>query len=270
MVLPLIHLTMVQKIENRSYPRTYPFTVPTIHALDQITFTHPVTFLVGENGTGKSTLLEAIAATAGSIRVGESIQNDEEMRSARELAKYLKLTWRIKTRKGFFLRAEDFITYTKQISNLRKEMEQELIEVEKTFKNKSQLSRKLAEIPYKRSLYEMESMYEGKLEQKSHGESFLQFFQARFQPKGLYLLDEPETPLSPLKQIAFLSMLNEMVNQDAQFIIATHSPIIMAYPDAVIYSFDQIPPVQVSYHNLEHVKLTRDFLNAPEQFLRHL
>lgn len=116
----------------------------------------------------------------------------------------------------------------------------------------------------------MESQYQGKLEHKSHGESFLQFFKSRFQSNGLYLLDEPETPLSPLKQIAFISMLKEMVEQNAQFIIATHSPIIMAFPGAAIYSFDHAPLSQVQYNQLEHVNLTRDFLNTPEQFLRHL
>ena len=101
-------------------------------------------------------------------------------------------------------------------------------------------------------------------------ESFLTLFQARFVPGGLYLLDEPEAALSPLRQLGFLSMLKEMLAQDAQFIIATHSPILMAYPKATILSFDHAPLQPVSYDDLEHVTLTRDFLNNPAAFLRHL
>lgn len=266
-----IHLTTIKLDSTGNAWDQYPFNVPIIRTFSHMELHTPVTFFVGENGSGKSTLLEAIAANIGSIRVGEqSIESDEEMAPARSLAKHLKLIWKIKTRRGLFLRAEDFITYTKQLSMIRKEMENELLQAKQDYKDRSILARNLAQLPYKRSIAEMEKQYQGKLEHKSHGESFLQFFQSRFQPNGLYLLDEPETPLSPLKQIAFISILKQMVEQGAQFIIATHSPIIMAYPGATIYSFDHNLLTQVQYNQLEHVNLTRDFLNTPEQFLRHL
>src|SRR5205085_10529859 len=105
---------------------------------------------------------------------------------------------------------------------------------------------------------------------RSHGESFLNLFQSRFVPGGLYLLDEPEAPLSPQRQLALLSMLKEMVNEDAQFIIATHSPILMAFPEAMILSFDVHPIKEVMWEEIEHVSLTRAFLNNPSSFLRHL
>ncbi|HAZ44940.1 MAG TPA: hypothetical protein DCZ55_10825, partial [Cyanobacteria bacterium UBA11371] len=108
------------------------------------------------------------------------------------------------------------------------------------------------------------------LDANSHGESFLKLFQSRFVPGGLYLLDEPEAPLSPLRQLAFLSMLKDMVNQDSQFIIATHSPILMAFPQASILSFDSYPVKEVPYDQLEQVTLTKAFLNNPESYLRHL
>ena len=92
----------------------------------------------------------------------------------------------------------------------------------------------------------------------------------RFVPGGLYLLDEPEAPLSPMRQLGFLSLLKDMVQQDSQFIIATHSPILMAFPEASIYSFDTAPLTRLAYDDLEHVNLTRDFLNDPQAFLRHL
>ena len=116
----------------------------------------------------------------------------------------------------------------------------------------------------------MEVRYGVDLDANSHGQSFLKLFQSRFVPGGLYLLDEPEAPLSPQSQLAFLAMLKDMVAQESQFIIATHSPIILAFPEATIYSFDAIPVRCVAYESLEHVSLTRDFLASPERFLRHL
>ena len=108
------------------------------------------------------------------------------------------------------------------------------------------------------------------LDANSHGESFLKLFQARFVPGGLYLLDEPEAPLSPQRQLSLLAMVKEMIGEGAQFIIATHSPILMAFPDAQILSFDAHPVREIAYDEVEHVALTRRFLNNPQSFLRHL
>ena len=116
----------------------------------------------------------------------------------------------------------------------------------------------------------MERRYGDGLDSQSHGESFLALFQSRFVPGGLYLLDEPEAPLSPLHQLSLLAAIKAMVEQDAQFVIATHSPIVMAYPGATILNFDTTPVSPVGYDDLEHVNLMRDFLNGPEAFLRHL
>jgi predicted ATPase len=116
----------------------------------------------------------------------------------------------------------------------------------------------------------MEQRYGVDLDANSHGQSFLRLFQSRFVPGGLYLLDEPEAPLSPQSQLALLAMIGEMVAQHAQFIIATHSPMVLAYPDAQIYSFDSIPIRPVAYEALDHVRLTRDFLNAPDRYLNQL
>jgi predicted ATPase len=114
-------------------------------------------------------------------------------------------------------------------------------------------------------------MYGDDLDAYSHGESYFTLFQARFRPGGLYLLDEPEAPLSPLRQIALLSMLKGMIEEGgAQFIIATHSPILMAYPGAAILSFDGGALHPVAYAEVEHVAVTRAFLQSPERFLRHL
>jgi len=137
------------------------------------------------------------------------------------------------------------------------------------YAGRSAYARGLATGPVAASLAELEDRYGADLDANSHGESFLQLFQSRVVPGGLYLLDEPETPLSPQSQLALMAMLKEMV-EDSQFIIATHSPMLLAFPGAEIYTFDAPPLRRVEYEDLEHVRLTRDFLNAPEAFLRHL
>jgi predicted ATPase len=249
----------------------YPFTLPLVRSFERLLFNSPITFFVGENGTGKSTLLSAIAAAIGSIVVGsDGIDTDSDFAAARELAPHLKLTWNVRTRKGFFLRAEDFINYTKQLARMRIEMEADIRQVDKTYATRSQFTRDLAKMPFSGSLQALRNSYGDGLDKQSHGESFFNLFHSRFVPGGIYLLDEPETPLSPLKQLSLISMIRDMENQGSQFIIATHSPILMAYPGATILSFDDLPARPVPYSELEHVNLTRDFLNHPDRFLRHL
>lgn len=268
----MIHL---KSIAMREIPdgraNEFPLNVPIIKSLDELQLDCPVTILVGENGTGKSTLLEGIAVAVGSITVGsENIEFDKTLEHARRLSKYIKLTWNIKTRKGFFLRSEDFFNYARKMSETKAEMETRLRELDEEYKNKSAYALSYAKMPYAGSLVQMKEMYGEGLDANSHGEGFLKLFQSRFVPGGLYILDEPEVPLSPMRQLAFISMIKEMINENSQFIIATHSPILMAFPGAEIISFDHTPISRVKYEELEHVRLTRDFLNNPEQFLRHL
>lgn len=250
----------------------FPFTVPVIRALPTLRFTTPVTFLVGENGSGKSTFLEALASAANSISVGsDELDRDTSLAKVRTLGKALKLAWSKRTRNGFFLRAEDYFGYAKRLARIRQELEAEVVEIDEEYKNRSAYARSLAKMAHIGQLHALRTRYNGDLDERSHGESFFTFFKARFVPDGLYLLDEPEAPLSPLRQLGFLSLLKEMVEQhNAQFIIATHSPILMAYPGAEILSFDQSPVAPVAYDDLEHVSLTRDFLNNREAFLRQL
>lgn len=268
----MLHLRCVE-LDDKRLPAEvrYPFTLPLFRSFESLQFTTPVTFFVGENGTGKSTLLSAIAAAIGSTTVGnERIDTDPDLIHARELSNYIKLSWNVRTRKGFFLRAEDFINYTKQLSRLRSEMEQDLRDADVLYGNRSEYVRNLAKMPFAGQLNALRESYGDGLDKQSHGESFFSLFHARFVPGGVYLLDEPETPLSPLKQLSLISMLKDMEGQGGQFIIATHSPILMAYPGATILSFDAPPVKSVTYSELEHVKLTRDFLNNPDAFLRHL
>jgi predicted ATPase len=236
-----------------------------------IEFDAPVTFFVGENGSGKSTLLESLAIATGLPAVAStSVREDETLAPQQTLAAALRLSWNKRTHRGFFLRAEDFFGFAKSLSRLRQEMQQRIADLETEYKDRSAHARGLAMGPAAASLAEMESRYGENLDANSHGQAFFQLFRSRFVPGGLYLLDEPETPLSPLSQLAFLSMLKGMVEEDAQFIIATHSPILLALPGARILDFDAKPISWATYEELEHVRLTREFLADPERFLRRL
>jgi predicted ATPase len=249
----------------------YPFTVPVIQSLTELEFTAPVTFFVGENGSGKSTLLEAIACAANLPTAGSaSADKDSSLEGARQLARHLRLSWRHKKKRGFFLRAEDFFGYVKRMNQTRSELEREMKAVDEEYVGRSETAKGLAKMPYARELSDMERRYGKDLDAYSHGEIFLKFFASRFVPEGLYLLDEPEAPLSPLRQLAFLAAAKQMVAQEGQLIIATHSPLLLAFPEAVIYSFDSVPIQPVAYDDLEHVRLTRDFLNNPARFLHQL
>jgi len=249
----------------------FPFTVPAIRTLPVLAFDGPVTFFVGENGSGKSTLMEGIALAAKLPTVGsvEAVR-DQTLDAQRDLAKAMKLTWNSKAKRGFFLRAEDFFGFTKQLAQTRTDMLQRLAELDDEYKDRSAYAKGLASMPMRVSLAEMEQRYGVDLDANSHGQSFLKLFQSRFVPGGLYLLDEPEAPLSPQSQLALLALMADMLAQDAQFIVATHSPILLAYPGARIYSFDESPVRAVEYETLDHVTITRDFLNAPERYLRQL
>jgi predicted ATPase len=252
-------------------PSRFPFTVPAIRTLTGLTFDAPVTFFVGENGSGKSTLMEGIALAAKLPTVGSvEATRDQTLDAQRALAAALKLVWNARATRGFFLRAEDFFGFTKQLAQTRSDMLQRLAELDDEYKDRSAYAKGLASMPMRTSLADMERRYGIDLDANSHGQSFLKLFQSRFVPGGLFLLDEPEAPLSPQSQLALLALIGDMVARDGQFIIATHSPILLAYPGARIYSFDETPVRLTDYEALDHVTLTRDFLNAPERYLRHL
>jgi predicted ATPase len=149
-------------------------------------------------------------------------------------------------------------------------MESDLNEIDEEYKGRSDFARGMAKMSTAHELGDLRKRYGEGLDARSHGESFLALFQSRFVPDGLYLLDEPEAPLSPIRQMALIAAIKDMVSQNGQFIIATHSPILMAYPDATILNFDggEIHPVR--YDDLEQVRLMRDFLLDPQAFLHNL
>lgn len=238
------------KVENRE---KYPFNIPALRRLQNLDMDHNVIFFIGENGTGKSTLLEAIAFKCGFGNKGGGKYNifdnpDDSLR----LESTITLSWMPKINNGFLLRAETFFNFADYIDQLYTEALNDLNSVS----NPAQV--------YK--------PYGGKsLHEQSHGEAFLSLFTNRFRGRGLYILDEPEAALSPQRQFAFLRIIRQLEQSGkAQFLIATHSPILMAYPDAVIYSFDEDGIKKVEYEETEHYQLTQAFLNNRKGFLKKL
>jgi predicted ATPase len=264
----MIHL---KSIRLRALPASskFPFSLPILHSLQELQFETPVSLLVGENITGKSTILESIACAVEMIIVGsESTRSNESLALTRELAKFLRLSWTKRTSRGFFLRAEDFFGYAKLLNRIRYEMESDL--KDKGYKDRDDFAQQQARISFTHELNDLRHQYGDGLDTHSHGESFLALFQSRFKPNGLYMLDEPEAPLSPIPQLALIAAIKDMVSQDGQFINATHSPILMAFPDATIFNFDHDEIHQAHYKDLEQVKLVRDFLHDPQAFLNRL
>jgi predicted ATPase len=242
---PFIRSIRLLREEVKDFDR-YPFSIPGVRALDMLELHPKVTFFVGENGSGKSTLVEAIAVAAGFNAEGGSKNFKFATRNSEsELHTVLRLVRGVRRpRTGFFLRAESYFNVASEIERLDKE---------------PGIGAKIGPSYGPRALHE-----------QSHGESFLALLQNRFSGDGLYLLDEPEAALSPQRQLSFLVSLHELVGQGSQFVIATHSPIILAYPHATIYALGGEAIAKTKYEETEHYSLTRDFLLAPERYLRRL
>jgi predicted ATPase len=266
----VIHLREVS-LRPGSHGQAFPFSVPAVQSLPALSFESPVTFLVGENGTGKSTVLEALAIATGLPAVASaSLARDDTLAAQRDLAGAMRLAWIRRTHRGFFLRAEDFFGFTRELARSRDAFRRELAAIDEEYRDRSPLARNLARGPIAGSLGDMQQRYGEDLDANSHGQAFFRLFQSRFVPGGLYLLDEPEAPLSPQSQLGLIAMMKDMVGQEAQFIIATQSPILLAFPGEQIYTFDEPPVHTVAFDDLDHVRLTREFLQDPERFLRRL
>jgi predicted ATPase len=221
----------------------YPFSIPAIYNLDELPLHPAVTFFVGENGTGKSTLLEGIAVAIGLNPEGGSRNFNFATRETHSvLEEYLRVMRGIaRPRDSFFLRAESLYNVATEIERLSD-----------------------PELPGAGLLH----AYGGRsLHEQSHGESFLSLILHRFGGRGVYLLDEPEAALSPVRQMSFLAAIHQLVRVDSQFVIATHSPIILAYPNAWIYQFGDHPPRRTEYRQTEHYLITREFLEHTDRML---
>ncbi len=264
---------IVSNLRFRNFPEDdkdkFPWTLPLIQDFDELEFEKNISFFVGENGSGKSTLLEAIAAytevpLAGSFR----LEDDASLAAANSLANYMYIRFKEKTHHGFFVRAEDFIGFARNIKKEIKALDQEMEEVKESFTG-GDINITLKTIEDEKKSYIRR--YSEDLEAMSHGEGFLKFFTSRITAKGLYLIDEPEAALSPARQLSLLSLIIEKVKKTgAHFIIATHSPIIMSVPDSEVFYFQDGKISKVDYRETEHYQLTKAILDSPEKVMEEL
>lgn len=232
------------KINKPQNTSEYPFSLKAIKQLSELDLHPNVTFIIGENGSGKSTLLEAVAVAYGFNPEGGSKNfNFATQDTHSRLSDYIHLTKGIKRAKdGFFLRAESFYNVATNIDDLDKE----------------------GGIPTIIDSYGGISLHK-----QSHGESFMALIMNRFRGDGFYILDEPEAALSPIRQMALVSRIHELVKKNSQFIIATHSPIVMAYPNAQIYNIET-GYLSIDYKNTEHYQVVKNFVNNTENMLKVL
>lgn len=224
----------------------YPFSLDAVKNISSIELHPNVTFFIGENGSGKSTLMEAIAVSWGFNPEGGTINfNFGTHDSHSSLHEYLRLSRGVtRPKDGFFLRAESFFNVASEIQRLD------------------------ASVSFGPPIIDS---YGGRsLHEQSHGEAFMALLVDRFGGNGLYILDEPEAALSPTRQMAMISRMHDLVKSNSQFIIATHSPIILSYPNAKIYQLEESGLTCLAYKETEHYQVTRDFLNRPDMMLNIL
>ena len=231
-------------IEESSYLNGLP-VIKYLRETGHLDFSSDVTFFVGENGTGKSTLLEAIAVAYGFNAEGGSKNFTFSTNPTHsELFKYLQIGKKGYAKDGFFLRAESLYNVATSIDDMDKGPSFDPLVIE-SFGGVS-------------------------LHNQSHGESFLSIVQNRFFGNGLYILDEPEAALSPMRLLTLIAEMSELVKKNSQFIIATHSPILMAFPNAEILEFSQNGINSVNYKDTDHFQITKRFLDDPDKMLRYL
>lgn len=264
---------IISSVRFRNYPEDrqekFPWNLPLIKNFEELVFEKNISYFVGENGSGKSTVLEAIAAYAEVPLAGSfSLEEDTSLAASNELSEYMRIQFEDKTRHGFFVRAEDFIGFARNIKRQIKALDDEIADIKVTWTG-GDMSLALGAIEGEKQ--ELIQRYSNDLEAMSHGEGFLKFFTSRITAKGLYLIDEPEAALSPTRQLSLLTLMMDKIKKtDSHFIIATHSPIFMSVPDSEVFYFQDGKIEKVDYTQTEHYILTKSIIENPQGIMKEL
>ena len=253
---------------NTEKQNPFPFNIPAVRFAKHIALDKKVTIFVGDNGCGKSTLLESIAYSIRLPQIGGIAGRSADFEAARLLQPYLKIEWARESARGFFFRAEDFSDFIDSVEKEKSKISGDLSEL------KGQVDDSIIERMSESmniSLRQMRKDYGENMQAFSHGEAYLKIMETRIQNKGIYLLDEPEAALSPLKQLSLIALILDVLkNENSQFIISTHSPILMGIKDALLYEIQDDRMQQVEYKETDHYRITKAFLDNPNYYLRHL
>jgi len=267
--MALFFLSMLRQREPEDFG-AFPWNIPAIRVLRELKLKTSVTFLIGENGSGKSTLLEAMAIGMRAVAVGSTeLDMDATMDGSRELARGYRFERRGVPKARMFLRAEDVFGFSSRIIAQMKEFQKMKDGFRETLADGSRGQFEAMALAEKEKAM-LASRYGVDPHARSHGESFLHLLKTRLVPNGLYFLDEPETPLSPTRVLALLVLIHDSVNAGSQFVIATHSPILLAFPFAEILRLDHSNIAVTSYEEVENVRIMRDFLNDPRRYMEKL
>ncbi|MBI9010465.1 MAG: AAA family ATPase [Tenericutes bacterium] len=252
------------EIDNNTHT-TYPFNLPLFQKKVVIDLNNSVTIFVGDNGTGKSSILKLIQSKLNLPKIQIPQDKDNFEINSNEV----KLDFELLKPKGFYFESIKFINYVEYIQKELEYSSKELQRIEVEYKHKSAYAKLMVETPFKRTIYELQNMYSKDFTKSSHGEAYLAFFSSRIKDNQLYLLDEPETPLSVQNQLTLMAMILEATKRGCQFVIATHSPILVAIPKALIYEIDQSELLKTSFEEIKSIQLLKQFLNQPDQFQKH-
>jgi predicted ATPase len=252
---------------NTDQQHPFPFNIPAVKFAKQIQLDSRITIFVGDNGSGKSTLLESIAYFLKIPLIGGHIDSTASFEAASLLQPFLKINWRRQTNKGFFFRAEDFSDFVNSVERHGARIRSQMSELEGVVDD-SIIKRMTENMNY--ALHATRKTYGADMQAFSHGEAYLTILQTRIGEKGIFLLDEPEAALSPLKQLALMAFILEVLkNGNVQFLIATHSPILMGIPGARLYEIREDGMQSVEYKETDHYRITKTFLDNPDYYIRH-
>lgn len=253
---------------NSGKRNPFPFNISAVAFAKHVPLSKEVTIFIGDNGCGKSTLLETIALKLNLPLIGGMITSNAGFEAARILQPFTEIEFHRETNKGFFFRAEDFSDFVNSVENEQRKIAGDLREL-KGAVDDSIIKEMSDSMNY--NLYRMRRDYGENMQAFSHGEAYLKILQTRIGDKGIYILDEPEAALSPIKQLSLIYFIAEVLkSRNTQFIISTHSPILMGLPNAMIYEIDEDGMNHVPYEETEHYRITKTFLNNPEVYLREL